>query len=214
MKNGFTLMELLVVIVIVSVISVGSVLAFGNIDDSTAIKDRKNIYKDIQRSAILYVDLDNTILNDFREIGQTHVKLISLIDAGYIKEDIEDPVTGDPISKDYWIKIYIAHDKIGVNGNEYIDTCILDNIEINTVYCNNDKRKCCNEDDKNNGRENCQEIVYKDDGTQETITLSADEEQKCMDDPESCNCYSVKLCNKKKCVANSYGEPYDCCSKE
>ena len=43
MKNGFTLMELLVVIVIVSVISVSSVLAFGNIDDSTAIKDRINI---------------------------------------------------------------------------------------------------------------------------------------------------------------------------
>ena len=59
MKKGFTLMELLVVIVIVAVISVSSVLAFGNIDDSTAVKDRMNIYKDIQRSAILYVDLNN-----------------------------------------------------------------------------------------------------------------------------------------------------------
>ena len=53
-KKGFTLMELLFVIVIVSLISISSVIVFGNIDDETSIKDRISIYKDIQKSALLY----------------------------------------------------------------------------------------------------------------------------------------------------------------
>ena len=35
-KKGFTLMELLAVILILAVVSVSSTIAFGNIDDTTA----------------------------------------------------------------------------------------------------------------------------------------------------------------------------------
>ena len=47
-KKGFTLMELLAVILILAVVSVSSTIAFGNIDDTTAKTELKNKYIDIQ----------------------------------------------------------------------------------------------------------------------------------------------------------------------
>ena len=176
MKNGFTLMELLVVIVIVSVISVSSVLAFGNIDDSTAIKDRINLYKDIQRKAILYADLDNGRLNDFRTDGVMNVTINTLIDDEYINADLEDPVTGDVIPGNYFVKVYIAND----GTSEYVDTCILDITEINSVYCNTDIRKCCNQEDKYLGKDNCKRQEYVG-GKLVDVTIDGNEEEKCLE---------------------------------
>lgn len=213
MKNGFTLMELLVVIVIVSVISVSSVLAFGNIDDSTAIKDRINMYKDIQRSAVLYIDLNNSWLNQFRERGYMYVDINELMNSNYVEIEKEDPVTGEPLPSSYLVKIYTAYDGEGTNGNQYIDTCILDKTEINSVYCNTEIRKCCNQEDKYLGKDNCKRQEYVG-GTYVEVTIDGDEEEKCLDKPQNCSCYSPKLCKKKTCVANSKGEPFDCCAKE
>ena len=183
MKNGFTLMELLVVIVIVSVISVSSVLAFGNIDDSTAIKDRKNIYMDLQRKALLYADLDNSQLRTFRTDRIMDVMIKDLARDEYINEDIEDPVTGEMISQFYIIRLYIADDGTETKkGNEYVDSCIVDHVEINKIYCQKDI-PC---DPSNN------------------ITC---------DSEDNCSCYNKTICDQKACISNSYGEPYDCCSK-
>lgn len=177
MKKGFTLMELLVVIVIVSVISVSSVLAFGNIDDSTAIKDRINVYKNIQRSAKLYVDLNNSWLNQFRAKGFMYIGIMELKNSNYVDIEVEDPVTGEEIPSNYIIKIYTAKDS---DNMEYIDTCIIDKIELNSIYCRTD--------------------VPCVDG----LTCP---------DENNCRCYNQDICNRKKCVANSNGEPYDCCAK-
>ena len=69
-KKGFTLMELLVVIVIVAVVSVGATISFGTVDDNTAIKERINQFKEIQRSANLYLDLnDQATINQFISDG-------------------------------------------------------------------------------------------------------------------------------------------------
>ena len=87
---------------------------------------------------------NNTELNEFRLNGEMHVKLDLLMEEGYVEENIEDPVTGDKIPRSHWIKIYIARDGTGVQGNEYIDTCILDDTEGKAAYCEPTNRKCCN----------------------------------------------------------------------
>lgn len=181
MKNGFTLMELLVVIVIVAVISVSSVLVFGNIDDSTALTDRKNLYKDIQRTALLYIDLDDKSLYQFRESGQMHVTIAELQEDDYL-EELKDPVTGDIIPPNYLIKIYTANR----DGYDYIDTCILNNSEYNSaVYCDDEMPLC----------------------TQAEIDdCLAD-----PNNPDKCNCYSTEICDFKACIANSDGKPTNCC---
>lgn len=204
MKKGFTLMELLVVIVIVSVISVSSVLVFGNIDDSTALQDRANIYKDIQRSAALYIDLENSWLGQFREKGYMYARLDALMDMNYVEDGLEDPVTGDPIPRNYLVKVYTAKDPA---GNEYIDTCILNRDQTSAIFCNNTIRKCCNEEDKLAGADNCKVKISE----TEEVEISADEEKNCLEKPYECSCYSQKVCNIETCVANSEGEPFDCC---
>ena len=90
MKKGFTLMELLFVIVIVSVISISSVVVFGNIDDSTAAKDRINTYVDIQRGAVLYIDLNDYWLAQFKENKEIKIELSELKISNYIDIDIQD----------------------------------------------------------------------------------------------------------------------------
>lgn len=212
MKKGFTLMELLVVIVIVAVISVSSVLAFGNIDDSTAVKDRINIYKDIQRSAILYVDLNNSWLNQFREKGYMYIGINELINTNHVDSELEDPVTGDKIPRRYLIKIYTAKDKM---DNDYIDTCILDKASLSSVYCNKDVRKCCTAADLaavEGGLNNCWYINAS--GNKSYYENAGSEDQACLNDIDNCSCYSEMVCKEMSCVANSDGENYNCCANE
>lgn len=133
MKKGFTLMELLFVIVIVSVISISSVVVFGNIDDSTAIKDRINTYTSIQRGAVLYIDLNDYWLAQFKENKEIKIELSELKTSNYIDIDIQDPVTNKEIPSNYMVQIYTAKDPY---GNEYIDTCIVSKPELLSAKCN------------------------------------------------------------------------------
>lgn len=133
MKKGFTLMELLFVIVIVSVISISSVVVFGNIDDSTAAKDRINTYMDIQRGAVLYIDLNDHWLEQFKENGEIKIELSELKNSNYIDIDIQDPVTNREIPSNYMVQIYTAED---ADNNQYVDTCIVSKTELLTARCN------------------------------------------------------------------------------
>ena len=132
-KKGFTLMELLVVIVIVAVVSVGSTISFGTIDDTSAVKERINLFKDIQRSASLYMDLDEqTTINQFIEDGKIPIPFSILAAENYIDKRIEDPVTGDVIAdysknngetEPYYVMLYIRRDSENIAQN--VSSCII-----------------------------------------------------------------------------------------
>ena len=132
-KKGFTLMELLFVIVIVAVISISSVIVFGNIDDETALKDRANIYMDIQKSALLYIDLNDAWLNQFKSNGEIKIELSELKQANYISFDVTDPVTNKEIPSNYMVQIYTAEDDY---YHKYIDTCIVNKTVLLDSICN------------------------------------------------------------------------------
>ena len=68
MKNGFTLVELLVVIVITVTVSAGSAMLFGKSNADTNEEDLRGKYREMQRAAIIYTDLnDSCILMFYQE---------------------------------------------------------------------------------------------------------------------------------------------------
>ena len=138
-KKGFTLMELLVVILIVAVVSVSATVSFSNIDDSTKQKELENKYAEIQRAAGLYLDLHNSYLNTFISEKQMYVKLYVLAEENYVSSDLENPVTGDSINPDYYVKLYVPSD------NSKVESCILSIDSSGNEKCIADRKgKPCN----------------------------------------------------------------------
>lgn len=124
-KNGFTLLELLAVVVIVAVVGVSASLAFNNIEDETADEELTNKYVEIQRAANLYLDLHSTDLEWFMENEVIYYKLTDLKNENYITSDLDNPVTGDLISGSYYVKIYIKREPVSYNAYE-VSSCIID----------------------------------------------------------------------------------------
>ena len=120
-KKGFTLMELLVVILIIGVVGVASTISFSSVDDQTAQTERANMYKDIQRSASLYLDLHSSDLQEFTKSGKVYIKLYKLMEENYISASTEDPVTGDKIDHTYSVVLYVNKE----GENEYVDSCVV-----------------------------------------------------------------------------------------
>ena len=134
MKKGFSLMELLVVMAIVSVISVSSGIMFGNINDDSAETDRMNIYKDMQRAALLHLDLNNAALSQFRNAefnGTFTIGLETLMNHNYVDIELIDPVTNERFPN-YFVVIYTEKD---YDGKDFINTCVLDNVNYLKKGC-------------------------------------------------------------------------------
>ena len=124
MKKGFTLIELLVVIVVISVVTVSATISFMNIDNDTTNQDLKNKYMEIQRAASMYIDLNDSWLNQFAERREMFIKIGELKNTNYISSEIENPVTNEEIPSNYTIKLYITDN--GSKATEYVDSCIVD----------------------------------------------------------------------------------------
>lgn len=130
MKKGFSLMELLVVMAIVSVISVSSGIMFGNINDDSAETDRMNIYKDMQRAALLHLDLNNAALSQFRNAefnGTFTIGLETLMNHNYVDIELIDPVTNERFPN-YFVVVYTEKDHAVPESRDFINTCVLDNV--------------------------------------------------------------------------------------
>ena len=147
-KNGFTLLELLAVVVIVAVVGVSASLAFNNIEDETADEELTNKYVEIQRAANLYLDLHSADLEWFIENEVIFYKLADLKNENYITSDLDNPVTGGLISSNYYVKIYIKREPTSYNAYE-VSSCIIDRKPSQDVciadYMGNYKEtaRCC-----------------------------------------------------------------------
>ena len=119
-KGGFTLLELLAVVTIVAIVGVSATLAFTNIEDETADEELRNIYVEIQRSANLYLDLHSSNLEAFIQQGQLYFKLEELKSENYIDSKLENPVTNEPISGEYYVMLKIN------DAKDEVKSCIID----------------------------------------------------------------------------------------
>lgn len=125
-KKGFTLVELMAVLIIISVVSVSSIITFGAINKDTSKNELANTYKEIQRSAVLYLDLNDVWLKSFVSEKNIDIKLFELKNWNYVSDEIKDSVNNKDISDNYIIKIYVT----GNDKNLYTNTCIYENKKI------------------------------------------------------------------------------------
>ena len=131
MKKGFTLIELLVVIVIIGVISASAVVSFSNIDNETSKKDLASKYREIQRSASVYIDLNDEWLDQFMSRKEIYIKLNELKNSNYIKQDLINPVTNEEISSSYSVKLFIDTK----DDMEFVNSCIVNVINDSNITC-------------------------------------------------------------------------------
>ena len=123
-KHGFTLMELLVVVAIVAVVGVASSIAFTNIQSGTEEEELKNKYVEIQRAANLYLDLHNSDIEWFLEDNIIYYKIGDLKAENYIGSDLSNPVTGENIDSNYFVKIYVSGNL--EDEKQLVSSCIID----------------------------------------------------------------------------------------
>lgn len=141
-KNGFTLMELLVVISILVVVSVSSTLVFNSASTSSEEEDLKRTYQSIQRTAEVYLDLNDSWLNSFNEKGEVYLKVSELLNANYYNAKYADIKSDTEISSNYFVKVFISK----INNLPYVNSCLI-------AYDHKDKPYCVADRDGNS--DNC-----------------------------------------------------------
>lgn len=142
MKNGFTLMELLAVIVVMALIGTASVIFFSASNDSQDQEDLRNKYIQIQDAAKVYVDLNESWLSSFSTGNEIYVRLGELQSTNYFSNAIKNPIDGKDFPSSYLIKIY----KTSLDGTEntsYVDSCIIQRIGSNTKCIANSEGNPC-----------------------------------------------------------------------
>lgn len=153
-KKGFTLIELMVVIMILAIVSASSVVIFDNTDKNTADSELRATYTGLQRDAILFMDLTDSWRTQLNSNGYIFIKLNELENQNFVEAGITDPTNYDEIPRDYVVKIYI--DEKTINGEEKtrLDSCVLDLKNENNPRCvaNSDGYpcNCCNYQESSN----------------------------------------------------------------
>ncbi len=139
MKNGFTLMEVLLVITISAIIGVSSVVMYETTTNVTKDEELKSIYVDIQDAAMLYMDVDSNALNSFRENKYLNIPISTLKSNNYIDSDLKNPTDNSEIPSDYVIRLYIATK----DSKEFLNSCIIKRNGSNPICIANSEGKSC-----------------------------------------------------------------------
>ena len=141
-KNGFTLMELLVVISILVITSTSATIIFDSTTSSTEKEDTRRLYVNIQKTGEVYLDLNDSWMNSFNENKEVFLKVSELENANYYNVTYEGVKTRNKISPSYFVKLFINKN----NLKEYVDSCLIE-------YDKNDKPVCVA--DKDGNHDNC-----------------------------------------------------------
>ncbi len=139
MKNGFTLMEVLLVITIASIVGVSSVVMYETTTNVTKEEKLKSTYVDIQKAASLYMDIDSNALESFRENKYLNVPLSTLESNNYVEDELKNPVDNSDIPSDYVVRMYIA----SYNSKNYLDSCIIKRNGAKPICISNSKGEPC-----------------------------------------------------------------------
>ena len=112
MKNGFTLIEIIVSITIILVIGTTSVILFNNLNKSINNKQYNKIVNEIELAAEIYVLKNEVYKNDLysKNIKFTLVGLDILMENGLLKENLLNPLTNKKIDVNTSAKVYLDKD--------------------------------------------------------------------------------------------------------
>lgn len=92
-KNGFTLIEVLVVIVLVAAISVTIGVNMSGMQERQTEKEIKNYRETIENAGCVYAEMKNVTTDSEVTVG-------TLINEGLIKKDLKKPNTKDSVEID------------------------------------------------------------------------------------------------------------------
>ncbi len=141
-NNGFTLMELLVVISILVITSTSATIVFDTATSSTEKEDTRRLYVNIQKTAEVYLDLNDSWMNSFNEKGEVYLKVSELENANYYNSTYEGVKTNKKISGNYFVKVFTNKS----SNLPYVDTCLI-------YYDSADQLHCVA--DRNGNSDNC-----------------------------------------------------------
>lgn len=105
-KKGYTLIELIAVLVIVALISTIVILNFDNVFTKSNTKKDESFKNDLEKAACAYIDLDeNTSFKNSCYPSTCSVTVSQLVTSGMIADDMIDPVTNNKVSQSLVIRV-------------------------------------------------------------------------------------------------------------
>lgn len=116
-NNGFTLVELLGIIVILAVISLISYGAVDKMLENTQKQDYERFLKDLYLTTENYVELNRGQYPELNNNGSVTISIQTLIDDGRFKQMPVNPKTNETIEDDF----IIVTSQDGVLNFEYQD---------------------------------------------------------------------------------------------
>lgn len=106
-KNGYTLVELIAVIVIIALVATVVILNFDNSVDKSKNKKEDAFINDLEKAACVYIDLTENA--SFKATcypsKSCNITVAQLVDSGILADDIIDPSTNSKINKQLTINV-------------------------------------------------------------------------------------------------------------
>ncbi|MEG2457966.1 MAG: prepilin-type N-terminal cleavage/methylation domain-containing protein [Bacilli bacterium] len=98
-KRGFTIIEILVVITILLVTSIGGTFAFTKVMSNNKLREWKNIQKNITDATETYINTDKEVHEHvYESCLNVKIPLKTLSDRGLIKDNLKNPITGEKLN--------------------------------------------------------------------------------------------------------------------
>ena len=104
-KNGFTLVELLVTIVLLGVVTTVIIFNVTNISKNSKKTEYERFVASIKSSASVYADMNPEAFQDlYVNKAFIYVTVGNLIDSGLVDEKIKNPYTNEKVKRDEIVK--------------------------------------------------------------------------------------------------------------
>ena len=119
MKKGFTLVELLAVVIIICMLSFIVTSAYKGLINKQETEISSAMEKVISSATNLYVSNSNKYV---KTEGNVYcIKLQEIVDAGNLTSPVQDPVTHEELSLNNYIKVKVSG---GIYEYKYTDSCV------------------------------------------------------------------------------------------
>lgn len=112
MKKGFTLVEMLGIIVVLSILVLITYVGINSMRKDTSEKEFEDYKKTVYMASETYIEMENIEVN-----GEYYIEINDLLSKSYIENIVKNPKTQ---KKEYDAKVKVTKDQAGVLIFEYI----------------------------------------------------------------------------------------------
>ena len=111
-KDGFTLIEILLVLVILVTVSVAGTFAIQNIQKKSNEERLSELYKEIESATDVYLSENDAFLKDIlnKEVDEKCIRIYTLQNEGLLSNTLTNPVTNKLIPANLCVMVYMKSD--------------------------------------------------------------------------------------------------------